>query len=313
MTDKKNKHNKQQHNSGNDESIDSRLKECIYEECISTHKWALRIIIALVIVLVGYGVYRNDKEYRQVLSDAKEARNKAEESCENAREYERQAHEKLTSINQLVAGKLEEIEKTGNEKIQTLLKEAERQRKISKLFSKSSTAFDVKDYETAADCYRQIVEQQKEENDLDVYYDWGVALSYLAESKKGPEAEELLNQAMAKYKKVIDIEPNYYHAYNNWGYALLNLVERKKGKDAEDLLRQAEEKFLKAESIRTGEGAYSLARIYARRGNKDKCKEWLKVGEKAGTLIIREHAMADDDLKSVRDKDWFKKLRWMGE
>ena len=269
MTAKNSKPSKQEHNSGNYESIESKLKEGIYKECISTHKWALRIIIALVIVLAGYAVYRNDKEYRQVLSDAKEARNKAEESCEKAREYELKAQEALGSIDQSVANKLEQIERTGNEQIQTLFKEAERQRTISGYLALAELVSKRKKHDRAAEYYRLIVEELKEEDIPEVY--------------------------------------------NNWGAAYLALAQQKEEKDAEDLLKQAEEKFLKAESIKSGGGAYNLACVYAHRGNEDKCQEWLKVGEKAGTLPTREHAMADDDLKSVRDKDWFKMLRWKGE
>ena len=43
--------------------------------------------------------------------------------------------------------------------------------------------------------------------------------------------------------------------------------------------------------------------------DEKECREWLKVGEKAGTLVTREHAMADDDLASVRGKEWFKEIK----
>jgi len=150
-----------------------------------------------------------------------------------------------------------------------LFKEAERQRAIGELFALAQWMTKRKKHDRAAEYYRQIVEELKEEGIPDVY--------------------------------------------NNWGAACLGLAQQKEGKDAEDLLKLAEEKFLKAESIKTGTGAYNLACVYAHRGNEDKCQEWLKVGERAETLPSREHAMADDDLKSVRDKDWFKKLRWKGE
>jgi len=170
----------------------------------------------------------------------------------------------------------------------------------------------------AEELFNQAIEKFKKAIEIkpdycDAYNNWGSALTQLAKSKKGKEAEKLYNQAIEKSKKAIEIKPDYFLAYNGWGATLLYLAELKGGKAAEELRRQAEEKCLKAESIKTGEGAYNLACVYARRGNEGKCQEWLKAIEKAGTLPTREHAMADDDLKSVRNKNWFKKLRWKGE
>ena len=79
------------------------------------------------------------------------------------------------------------------------------------------------------------------------------------------------------------------------------------------LLDEAKDKCLKAESIKVGEGAYNLACLYSLLGNEKECEKWLKAGEKAGTLSTREHAMSDEDLKSVSSKPWFKKIRWKGE
>ena len=406
-----------------------QLRGDFYKDSQDNLKLALGIIVTFVVGLILYTIFKDRKEYEKACENAERAydkaelsRTQAEQSHEKAREYELKAQEILASISQLVADKLkeidtktketmdaikaeakagqEEIEKKGNEERQKSLEEAERQRKIFELFNKGTKASDAKDYETAADCYRQIVEDLKEEDKV-VYNNWGYELTNLANLKKGKEAEDLFNQAIEKYKKAIEISPNINAAYNNWGWTLLEIAVLKKGKDAEDLfnqaigkckkaieinpnsdmqynnwggalsgiaklkkgkdaeklfnqaiekskkaidikpdfwraydkwglallylaklkggkdaedlLKQAEEKCLKAESIKTGEGAYNLACVYARRGNEDKCKEWLKVGEKAGTLSSLEHAMDDDDLKSVRDKDWFKKLRWKGE
>jgi hypothetical protein len=271
-----------------------------------------------------------EKEAQGILADiGKQAKTKLEE-------IDTKANDKQENIDKLVADKLDEIdakaqetmdaikaeakagqveiEKIGNEERQKSLEEAERQRKISDLYNKGWKADKAEDYETAANCYRQIVEDMKEENDPIAYNNWGVALDGLAENKKGKEAEKLYNQAIEKYKKAIEIKPDHHSAYNNWGAALLYLAILKGGKDAEDLLKQAEEVCLKAEPLKTGKGAYNIACVYARRGNEEKCKEWLKVAEKAQTLLpTREHAMADDYFKSVRDKDWFKKLRWKGE
>jgi len=318
------------------------LRGDFYKESQDSLKWALGIIIGFVVGLIIYTIFKDRKEYEKACENAKEAYNKAElaqtqaeKACEKAREYELKAQEQLATIDKAVKDKLEEIdtkaketlnaikaeakagqekiEKKGKEERQKSSDEAERQRKISKLFSKGFKAIEAKDYETAADCYRQIVEVLKEENSSEVYNNWSNALWRLAESKKGKEAEMLLKQAVDKCQKALEINPKDDKAYNNWGASLTVLAHRKKGKEAEDLLEQAEEKLLKAESIKTGAGAYNLACIYALRGNEEKCKEWLKVREKAGTLNTREYAMADYYLKSVRDNDWFKNLRWKGE
>ena len=66
---------------------------------------------------------------------------------------------------------------------------------------------------------------------------------------------------------------------------------------------------IRGEITKTGNSRHAFFSSEA----KEAVTEWLKVREKTGTLPSREHAMADDDLKSVRDKDWFKKLRWKGE
>jgi tetratricopeptide (TPR) repeat protein len=409
---------------------DEKSEANVYKDDVDNLKWAIKVIAGLVTAFVGFAfasmgviLFKNKKDYEHALADAKEAARDAKDAAQNAHDLEKEAQQVLVDIEKRATAKLEEIdtkaketmlaikaeakagqveiEKKGNEERQKSLEEAERQRKISELFNKAWEADKAKDYQTVADCCMQIVEEQKEDKEPTVYNSWGAALTELAKHKKGKEAEDLFNQAIEKYKKAIeinpdyfkaysnwgvtliklakskegkeaedlsnqaiekckkaiDIKPNHYMAYNNWcaaltelakhkkgkeaevlynqaiekciklteikpdawrgynawGAALLYLAKLKGGKDAEDILKQAEEKCLKAGSIKTGKGSYNLACLYAHRGNEDKCQEWLKVGEKAGALSPREHAMADDDLKSVRDKDWFKKLRWKGE
>ena len=319
-----------------------QLRGDFYKDSQDNLKSALYTLFAITIAVIlsafgviAYFIFKDKRDYEHALADAKEAARDAKDAAKNAHELEKEARgiladigkqakttlkeidikaqEKLKRIDKLVAGKLEEIEKTSKKQKDESSKEFERQRKISELFNKGYKADEAKDYETAAEFYRQIVEEQKEDKNSHVYYNWGTALSKLATSKEGTEAEELFKQACDKYQKAIEIKPDLCEAYNNWGLALLYLAKSKKGPEAEKLFNQAKEKCLKAESLKTGNAAYNLACVYAYRGDEDKCQEWLKVAEKAETLATREHAMADDDLKSFRDKDWFKKLRWKGE
>ena len=68
--------------------------------------------------------------------------------------------------------------------------------------------------------------------------------------------------------------------------------------------------FKRAESIKTGAGAYNLACVYALMGDKAECQKWLKFCEQAGVLPSRKVAISDPDLRSVRNEEWFKQIRW---
>ena len=150
-------------------------------------------------------------------------------------------------------------------------------------------------------------------DDYEAYSNWGLALSEMAERKEGNERDKLFAEAINKCKKATDIKHDYHVAYNNWGYALSGMAKCKEGDERDELLKTAKEKCLKAESIKPGEGAYNLACISCVQGDEAECKKWLKVGEQAKSLMKREDAMKDDDLKSVWDKRWFKEICWKGE
>jgi hypothetical protein len=82
----------------------------------------------------------------------------------------------------------------------------------------------------------------------------------------------------------------------------------KTGAEADALFAQASEKLLAAEGLVTGSGAYNLACIAALRGQPDECRHWLQRSHAAGRVPSRQHLMADDDLRSVRDEPWFAEL-----
>ena len=82
------------------------------------------------------------------------------------------------------------------------------------------------------------------------YSNWGVALSDLAQTKSGSEAEELYNATFEKYQQAIQIEPNDHDAYYNWGLALSALAQTKSDKAAEALYNAAFEKYQRATQIK---------------------------------------------------------------
>ena len=82
------------------------------------------------------------------------------------------------------------------------------------------------------------------------YSNWGVALSDLAQTKSGSEAEELYNATFEKYQQAIQIEPNDHGTYYNWGLALSALAQTKSDKAAEALYNAAFEKYQRATQIK---------------------------------------------------------------
>jgi tetratricopeptide (TPR) repeat protein len=152
-----------------------------------------------------------------------------------------------------------------------------------------------------------------EPDSYNAYYNWGNALLDLAMSKQSEEADKLFSQAVEKYQKATEIKPDMEEAYSNWGGSLMELAKHKTGKQQQELFERAKIILLKIESIKPSSSSYNLACIAALQNQKDECKKWLKTGEQFGNLPTREEAEKDDDLKSVREEDWFKQIRWSSE
>ena len=83
------------------------------------------------------------------------------------------------------------------------------------------------------------------------YSNWGVALSDLAQTKSGSEAEELYNATFEKYQRATQIKLDYCEAYNNWGLALSALAQTKSDKVAEALYSESLEKYHQATQIKS--------------------------------------------------------------
>ena len=80
----------------------------------------------------------------------------------------------------------------------------------------------------------------------EAFCNWGTALSDLAKTKSGSEAEKLYDEAIEKFQKAIEYKSDYYQAYNNWGNALSDLAETKSGSKAEALYNESFKKYRRA-------------------------------------------------------------------
>ncbi|OHB57690.1 MAG: hypothetical protein A2Y12_16605 [Planctomycetes bacterium GWF2_42_9] len=116
--------------------------------------------------------------------------------------------------------------------------------------------------------------------------------------------------AIKSLKQAIRLRPDNAMVYNDLGWALGNQAKKENGAIRQQLLSQKEEMCLKAESIQRGSGAYGLACLAASSGDKSKCLKWLKIGEQENSLPNSKYAMAEVDLESVRNEDWFKEIKW---
>jgi tetratricopeptide (TPR) repeat protein len=166
-------------------------------------------------------------------------------------------------------------------------------------------------FEAALEKYKKAVEIKPDSHEA--LNNWGNTLGDLAKIEDGIEGAALLLFACEKYAKAIEIKPDKYKTYDNWASALILLYTKKPGPKDPALLDQAKRKALKAEAIKTGSAAYNLACIAALQGDESQCRKWLETAEAAGTIQTLHHAMTDPDLENIRNKDWFKNIKWIDE
>jgi tetratricopeptide (TPR) repeat protein len=153
-------------------------------------------------------------------------------------------------------------------------------------------------WQEAADAFHQAIKANPK--DAEAYGNLGVVYGQL----------DRYEEAIEAFKQTIILKPDSAEAYNDWGHVLGHLAKNKKGKVRQQLLAEKKEKCLKAESIKTGSGAYALACISALAGDKTQCQKWLKICEQADMLPPRKRVMSDTDLESVRNEEWFKQISW---
>jgi tetratricopeptide (TPR) repeat protein len=173
-------------------------------------------------------------------------------------------------------------------------------------------------------------------------YNWGIALSKLAQLKQEPA---LFEASIAKYEATLTLKPNYQDALINWGNALLHLAQLKqepalfeascskydaafkmKPDDHEALnnwgnalikawrltkdtryLERATEVLTQAEKLNLND-CYNGACLAAIKNDDEGCKKHLFRAKAAKTLPSLKHLEEDDDLANMRDKVWFTEL-----
>lgn len=139
---------------------------------------------------------------------------------------------------------------------------------------------------------------------------WAEALSRLGALLTGQDSENCFEDALKKCEKAVELQPDSPKAYNRWATVLINRANREEEPLRTKLLFEAEEKLKVADGYKTGSAAYNFACLYALRGDEKECERWLHIGERKGTLATYDEAINDADLESMRDKKWFKEIRW---
>jgi len=136
-------------------------------------------------------------------------------------------------------------------------------------------------------------------------YNWGFALYHQAKTKTGDEAARLYQDAIDRFAFCLLINPNYLGAAINSGVAYMDFARLKTAAPDDVLYEKAKKQFERANSIQAGTASYNLACIYGLRGDKDACLKALELSRDKVTLPDQAEILADPDMATVIDQDWF--------
>ena len=91
------------------------------------------------------------------------------------------------------------------------------------LFNLGIQSINSKDYKLAIYYFNEVIKLNV--NNVEAYYNKGLAKYYLANNEKGNKEEynKFINEAIEDYNKAIELNPNYSEAYNNRGIAKSDL------------------------------------------------------------------------------------------
>ena len=241
-----------------------------YQQSVTSLQWAIGIILGLVSAFLLLLLFKNKQEYKEALREVREALKDAREASRDAVGCAEKMRDKLESVGEAFASKIKEIDvrvevtfakkikeidsmakeeldkiRERGEKVKRQIdKKAEQEREISKLWSEGLRAFESKDYIEAAAKFETIIEKYGYEN-ANVYINWGLAFGYDSDKKGGDE--KLLEEAISKFQKAIEINSDYYLAHQCYGWVLSKMSDFK-GED-EGLLEEAISEYKKSIGI----------------------------------------------------------------
>ena len=164
-------------------------------------------------------------------------------------EIKQAAEAKKSSQEKMLSDQLKESEKEIDSLTKKLLKvQNENERQLLLLEREANNHFYIGLKHHLAGEYLDASKEYKAATELkskfhEAYYNWGLALTLLAQTKSGIEAEALYKDSFEKYDYATQLKPDYYEAYNNWGNALSELAQTKSGVEAEALYKDSFEKY----------------------------------------------------------------------
>ncbi len=134
----------------------------------------------------------------------------------------------------------------------------------------------------------------------------GYTLTEIGKGLRTEDERRLMFQACDRFAQALALDPEHDAALLNWGAALIYWGVSIADLDIRELiLDAAKEKLEKAESLRSGCGAYNLACIAALQGDHAACNSWLQVCLQHENLPPTEQIKQDATLISVREEPWF--------
>ena len=178
-------------------------------------------------------------------------------------EIKQAAEAKKSSQEKMLSDQLKESEKEIDSLTKKLSKvQNQNERQLLLLKREANNHFNIGLKHHLAGEYLDASKEYKAATELklkfyEAYLNWGVALSELAQTKSGIEAEALYKDSFEKYHHATQLKPDDHEAYYNWGNALGNLAQTKSGVEAEALYKDSFEKYHQATQLKPdGHEAY---------------------------------------------------------